>query len=160
MPTKLADTVAVEDLPAHLEELNARLALSSFAPALEECGQVIRGGFGENIDNAVGPDGNPWPPHAPSTVARYGPHPLLVLSGAMERSLTQKDASGNVCIVEDREAEFGTDITSQDGFFYPGIHDAGGSRIPQREFIYATPDVEDKCEEIISAFADREIFGI
>lgn len=158
MPTKLADAVAVEDLPAHLEELNARLALSSLAEPLEECGQVIRGAFEENIFNTEGPDGNPWPPHAPSTVARYGPHPLLILSGRMLESLTRKDAQGNVTIVEDREAEFGTDVTSQDGFFYPGIHDAGGSRIPQREFIYASPDREEKCGEILSDWIEKNLF--
>lgn len=156
MPSTL-DTIEAAGLAAHLEELGARLALASLAEPLEECGQVLRGEFEANIFNTEDSRGVSWPPHAPATVAKYGPHPLLILSGRMLESLSQKSADGNISRVEDREAEFGTDVTTIGGFFYPGIHNDGGTRIPQREFFFVGADAEEKCGEILSDWIEENL---
>lgn len=157
MPALAVERVDSASLEAHLEEVMARLAFTSLAAPLEECGQVLRTEFGENIDQAEDSSGIGWPPHAPATVAKYGPHPLLILTRRMYASLTGKSADGNITRVDDRSAEFGTDLHTTAGFFYPGIHQTGGPRIPRREFFYAGNDVEEKMGEILADFIDREV---
>lgn len=43
-------------------------------------------------------------------------------------------------------------VTGLPGAEYGVIHDAGGERMPQREFLYVAPEDEDKIEEVFDKF--------
>lgn len=116
----------------------------SFAEPLALCADAIQDGFGANIVAARGPNGEAWPPHAPSTVARYGPHPLLQLSGKLREAA--EGGPGRIREITDMEAIVGVDGGA---IPYAARQNYGGGIIPRREFIFAGPDVLDECERIL-----------
>ncbi len=48
----------------------------------------------EEFASEADPYGNAWKPHAKSTVERWGPHPILHLSGAMHSSVNVRPMPG------------------------------------------------------------------
>lgn len=86
-----------------------------------------------------------WPPHAPATVARYGPHPLLILSGKMLRASTTRGAEGQTETIGPRDLRLGVTIP------YAKYQQFGTSRIPAREFYYVH---EENLESIREPFED------
>ncbi len=106
---------------------------------------VISNGFRENFDARVDETGSAWPPHSPSTVKRYGPHPLLVLSGRMKRAATNV-ADGEH--LSERQGD--TLIVGIAGSVrYAIFHRTGTSRMPRRNVIFASQKTLGRCRTSI-----------
>lgn len=54
--------------------------------AASAAGQAYESQLRKQFAMKVDPYGNPWAPHRPATVKRWGVHPLLQLTGAMRNS--------------------------------------------------------------------------
>lgn len=91
--------------------------------------QIMYAGVQENYDRSSAADGAAWAPHAPSTVRRYGPHPLLILSGAMLAASTTTGVQGNYLSVSDRSITIGVDL------IYAPAQQFGTDKIPARPFM-------------------------
>jgi phage gpG-like protein len=105
-------------------------------------GQMLDDIFTSQVDS----DGTPWPPHAPATVAMYGEHPLLILTGAMF-----DDLMGSALIADRRsntDISFGTDIE------YAPTHQYGdpSRNIPRREFLYWRQDALDRISDVAEQY--------
>jgi hypothetical protein len=112
----------------------------SVRDAFEAIKPDVREAFASNFANTRAPYGT-WPPHSPYTVARYGPHPLLILSGAMLASVTTSGASESIEETGDRYMVLGT------GFFYAPYQQFGTRKIPPRPFLWLTGDAADQISE-------------
>lgn len=97
--------------------------------------------FTEIFATAVDSQGNAWVPHAPSTVARYGPHPLLILYEAMYGSLTGQSEHHYESITEN-SLEWGTTVV------YAAAQNYGTERIPPREFMYFNQSGADAIQDL------------
>lgn len=118
-----------------------------FVPALEECRQILTSNFYDIFySRQSSSGGSTWPPHAPSTIARYGPHPLLILSGKMLGSLVST-SEGHYEMMTNDSLEWGTTID------YARYNNYGTGRIPPREFIYLTDGTIDACFNVIADHA-------
>src|SRR5690606_23321317 len=109
----------------------------------------LRQGFDDNFQRGGNPEGA-WPPHAPTTVARYGPHPLLDLSGAMRAAATQSGARGAVEKIGDRGLDLSIDLSVIPYARRQNLGDIGGRPIPQREFHLVDTVAVDDCEQFIA----------
>lgn len=131
----------VRDIRSVLEgELRAELA---------ECVGHVHEGIDQNFRNGGNVEGA-WPPHAPSTVARYGVHPLLILSGDLHEAATNDAARGAVTDLQDREANLSIDLGAIPYARRQNLGDPGGYPIPQREFHVVGEETVDKCEESVA----------
>ncbi len=99
----------VEDLPAIMAGVKEAISRSDLSPAWAEIMPIARHGFGANFMDG-GSHLGPWPPHAPATVRRYGPHPLLILSGKLYEAATNSAGPGHVEILDVREAAIAIDL--------------------------------------------------
>jgi hypothetical protein len=79
-----------------LEEVEDRV--SDFSIPMEQISKLFRTDTIEVIE-AEGP--GDWPPHAPSTIRRWGTHPLLRQSGIFERSIKRDWSSSNAVVLSD-----------------------------------------------------------
>jgi phage gpG-like protein len=122
---------------------------------LRNCIPIIREKIASNFDSAATAAGSAWPPHAASTVKRYGPHPLLNLTGKM-KAATLDPGANHIEIVSDGHLSFGV---SGDQPSHPWTHQEGSEKahVPQREFVAIDEDTVDKClneiaDQVVSAF--------
>jgi len=140
--------IEASQMPQLMQEFAAGFLQDSLAEPISECVRIVRMGFMENFQLKEGSDGRTWPPHAPSTVRRYGPHPLLILSDAMRSAVAGEGGVGAVFRDSFREFETGTDL------IYARTHQEGDAsrNIPQREFLYASEDVQRECQGEIEDF--------
>lgn len=145
-----------EQFVAYLEEVEQDVEQASFAVPLRQCAERIQLGFAENIGLAQDEDGVQWPPHAPATVAMYGPHPLLILTGDLYDAVSVEGAKGNITRVEDRELAVGVDVQTIE---YAAVHQHGAGNVPQRQYVYAREDVLAEVEEILAGAAEVIVFG-
>lgn len=106
---------------------------------------TLADGFSDNFDSRSDDSGAAWPAHAPSTVKRYGPHPLLELSGRMRRAAT------NPSDPEHLSERVGDTLRSgvKGTIKYAIFHQVGTSKMPRRQFIYATTKTILKLKEKI-----------
>lgn len=144
-------TVTADNLREELDSMVEHLSRDPFQAPLEDCAQILRDGFEDNIQRAEDSQGSNWPPHAPATVKQYGPHPLLILSEYMLESLRTDGAPSNITRIDQRELQAGTDA------IYAATHQYGDDsrNIPQREFVYATEDVLEQCEQAVAIHAGQ-----
>lgn len=133
-------------MPQLMQEFAAAWLQDPLSEPLSECVRIVRAGFMENFQLKEGSDGRSWPAHAPSTVKRYGPHPLLILSDAMRSAVAGEAGPGSVFRDSFREFETGTDL------IYSRTHQEGRGNIPQREFLYASENVIDECHEEVADY--------
>lgn len=146
----IPDRIEAEYLEYWMDELKREIETADLTAGFEEAIAVVNDGLYQNFSLAVGPTGTSWPPHAPYTVQRYGPHPLLVLSGAMLAAATEVGASGNIHRVSDRSAESGIDATI---IPYTFAQNFGWAHIPARPFFYAVDDVVDRATATFFSWA-------
>ena len=135
-----------------LDELFQEMSTGSFAPAFERIVPNLQDAFGDNFENAEGPDGA-WAPHAPSTVAKYGPHPLLILSGDLVRSVTETGATGAIQDIKPREMAIGTSI------FYAGWQNSGTDLIPARTFLWVDYSLYGELSDEFATGVMSVLFG-
>lgn len=114
---------------------------------------VVYADISSHFDEAANAWGDAWAPHAPSTVRRYGPHPLLILSGKMKTAATTQGAEGNYEDVEDRSITFGVDIP------YAQYHQFGTDNIPERSFFDLSETAIATIAADAGAYCVHEIIG-
>jgi len=72
--------------------------IARLARVPSQASAAVSKGIGELIEEEFGgakdPYGAPWQEHAPETVARWGPHPILQLTQAMRSSVDVKPMAG------------------------------------------------------------------
>ena len=139
-------TLTPESLPAELDRMADALDGAIPRAAMERCADLLREAFAENYAQGRNEE-TIWPPHAPATVARHGPHPLLILSGKMREATVRQGAPGNVQEITDRQLTVGVDERAVP---YAGFQNWGTVRIPQREFLVPRQDNLDQCAEAIA----------
>ena len=103
--------------------------------AIAQAGLDFQEAQGSNFDRAEDSQGNAWPAHAPLTIALYGPHPLLILSGDMKRAAT----GGAGAVFDIRVGKKKSVVIlgiSKVAIPYAWKHQHGSGRIPRREFFY------------------------
>ena len=115
---------------------------------LKQCADVCRREIAGNYDRGGSALGA-WPPHAPATVARYGPHPLLILSGDMQAASVQQGAKGHIEQINDRQLTMGVDA-STGGIIYAMAQQFGHGRIPPRPFIVIGDEAIQQCKNIVT----------
>lgn len=125
-----------------VDALQAFVEKGDFRDAFEQCKGHIEENFWQIFQSAVDSEGNPWPEHAESTVAKMGEHELLVDTGALLQSMTDQ---GNYTI-SDRYMVASCDLE------YAEYQNFGTSNIPPREFMYLRPETIDKVMETIYAY--------
>lgn len=74
-----------------------------------------------------------WAPLSPVTVAMKGHDTILRDSDRLLASLTQEGAEGQLFEVDGDTLRFGTNLTSEDGTYYPGLLKTGTSKMPARD---------------------------
>jgi hypothetical protein len=137
-----------------------RMQGESLEGPLRQCLPVLLQGYENNILRAEGPDGAPWPPHAPSTVKRMGPHPLLIWHGHLIEAARDTGHPGNVHEVEDQGRTLVTGVLNS-VIEYAAVHQWGSEKknIPPRTYVYATPAVLEQCEGILGDGIYAQIWG-
>jgi phage gpG-like protein len=147
--------IEVDELRGALAGMVNDLNHDPFTEALLDCRDPIGRGVAEIFIQKEGSSGERWPEHAPATIARYGPHELLILLGILVRSVTESGEEGHIERIEDRSLTWGTDL------IYAATHQYGdmSRNIPQREFLYLNDKIADECQEIISDYIDRNILS-
>ena len=103
--------------------------------------EISKGAVMHNFITGRNPDGISWPPRKDNK-----PHPLLILSGDLLASAVQAGAKNHFEQVADTEFKFGTDIV------YGPVHNFGGRRMPQREFMGIGNSTIDDCGDILADF--------
>jgi phage gpG-like protein len=135
------------DASAILGSFANELASMSFVDAFKKTTDSLHDGFQANFTNTRAPYGT-WPPHAPYTIQKYGPHPLLILTGAMLASVTQSGSDGRIEQISSNEMVIGTSL------FYAGFQQYGTLKIPPRPFLWLDGDhLEKVTEAFVSAIS-------
>jgi hypothetical protein len=147
-------TYTLDEFGAELEE-SARLAdeLPIARDLQDEITELVYAGVQRNYDEKVDSNGIPWAPHAPMTIALYGVHPLLILSGTMWVASTMTGVEGNYLEVSDRQIVTGVDLP------YAANQQFGTDRIPAREFYYIQDSYAYEIENLAAAYSIQEVLG-
>ena len=158
MAFSLPAEIDVGQLGSVLQKMVTELVSAPMPNTLEKCRDMVARGIDHNFLMEQNYSGGQWPPHAPKTVAMYGPHPLLILSGAMFESVTMVGAPFNVYepMGNGRGFAWGTNI------IYAATHQYGDDsrNIPEREFVYIDYETEFQIGELIEEDGIMELIGI
>jgi len=139
----MTDTLAV-DFVDYMRDWASSLETMDHEPTFQSMLDPLHEGFTANFDNARAPYGQ-WPPHSPYTILLHGPHPLLILTGAMKRSVTQSGSDGRIEEFTRDQAIIGTSL------FYAPYQQFGTAKIPARPFLWLEGSYVDRLHEL---FAD------
>lgn len=126
-----------------------------FDAAVDDLVVTIHEGINENFERAESGQGTPWPPHAPSTVARHGPHPLLILSGKMWDAAT--GGPGSWWVAADFRLSLGIERSA---IPYASTQQFGSDRVPQREFYFINRFAMQDVKQILADYYEQYIYGL
>jgi len=140
--------IEANELEGVLLDFADALANDPFEVALQECKVPIATSFIGIFARQQASDGSTWPEHAPFTVAQHGPHPLLILTGAMFASMTNESAQGHVGTSGSRMLSWGTGLHYAAKNNFGGPND-NGTYTPSREFVYWTEEAIVGCVDRI-----------
>ena len=148
--------ISIDLLVDEVEQTIGRLQSFDFAPVFTAVLDTLHEGFASNFDQTRAPYGQ-WPPHSPMTIAKYGVHPLLILTGAMKAAVTQSGSSDRIEEITQTEAIIGTSL------FYAPYQQYGtdGPRpIPARPFLWLEGDYVDQLHERFADEVATRLLGI
>jgi phage gpG-like protein len=136
------EIIGLEKMLAGMASLES--SFSRLSPLMERFGGEFRGSEVALFRSA------PWTPLKPASEAAKarkfgGPSQIMVASGDLFRSLTEKEDKGHIHRVSDDGAEFGSNV------FYGIFHHEGRGRLPERKLL-AEPD-EQRYETIAGEYA-------
>ena len=119
-------TLSIEELQGKLERLSK--ALENKTPLLRRVANTLQNVTEESFDKQASPFGEKWKPNAPKTLQKKRGNKILIQSGLLSQSFTQK--------VTGSSAQVGTNKE------YAAIHQFGGKAgrnkrvtIPARHFM-------------------------
>lgn len=119
-------------------------------PALNEAVDEFHVGIEDNFSKARDSQGVAWAPHAPSTIAKYGVHPLLILKTPMKTAATGGDGAVRLVMRADGKlvAKLGIEKAK---IVYYRVHQHGwqdeknpNRKIPKREYYYLSSENRPK----------------
>lgn len=146
----------LDEFAAELEE-SARLAneLPIARDLQDQITDLIYASVQRNYDESASADGAAWAPHAPMTIRMYGPHPILILSGAMEAASTMSGIGGNYLEVSDRSITTGVTLP------YAATHQYGDAsrNIPARPFYDLRESYIHEIENLAANYLTQEAIG-
>jgi hypothetical protein len=130
---------AWSDYPYHLQP-----------EAINTASDMFLENISANFERKEDASGTSWPEHSPVTVAMYGVHPLLQLSGRMKAA-----ATGGAGAMEKTTVQSGKSVKylgiSKSTIPYFRVHQHGYKRIPKRQYYYlhssARPAILTKMRE-------------
>lgn len=118
--------ISIEELQGKLEKLSK--ALENKTPLLRRVANTLQNATEESFDKQASPFGEKWKPNAPKTLQKKRGNKILIQSGLLSQSFTQK--------VTGSSAQVGTNKE------YAAIHQFGGKagrgkkvNIPARPFM-------------------------
>lgn len=122
---------------------------SNLQPAMEAIGEYLLGSTRRNFEAQGRP--KRWQRLAPTTIADrgrkgYPPTPILIRSGKLFRSLTQKGAPGLVLQARPKSLKY----TSRVPYFE--VHQKGGDHIPQRMMIVLQKQDRGQIGRILNTY--------
>ena len=145
---------SIEQVGGVLLDTEMRAQNVNYAEELEAFLPVIAAGEAMAFASQSTPDGSPWAPLAPSTVAKKGHSRILFESGALEASLVNVGGPGNINATACRGLLFGTDVE------YAIFHQQGTARMPARPAVGMSEETVDKLAETIAdATVEKMKFG-
>lgn len=124
---------------AEIKRFANALPKQDLSPIFKEIEYIFRQDIHQHFIDNRGPE-EAWAPHAPETIRRHGPHPLLRLTYAMHTAATRLGASGNLAIFRPREMISGVDGNVVN---YASYQHYGTNRIPARPFIWISDEAEE-----------------
>lgn len=138
----------VDEFAGELNKLVKFMEDDSFEDPLRDSYAVIQADIQDHFDAGEGPT-SLWPAHAPSTVERYGPHPLLIMSEALVAAAVGQ-GTGHISEIANRELRYGV---SKEVIVYAG-HDHGfpDRNIPQREYMWISDTAREEINDIIQKY--------
>jgi len=151
LPHQIISDAAQATFEQFAQQVESHDWSDSWLAILPEC----YAGIDQNFDDTSGPDNRSWPPHAPFTVAKYGPHPLLVLSGKMRAAATGT-GEGAIVRVTGNSLQLGISLES---VIYAGAQNFGYRNIPQREYLGIKEPVADRIEDMLTNNVQSTLFG-
>ena len=134
-------TLSIEELQGKLERLSK--ALENKTPLLRRIANTLQNVTEESFDKQASPFGEKWKPNAPKTLQKKRGNKILIQSGLLSQSFTQK--------VTGTSAQVGTNKE------YAAIHQFGGKAGRNRKVIIpARPFMPIKANgEIPKDFGER-----
>ena len=134
-------TISIEKLQGKLERLSK--ALENKTPLLRRIANTMQNTIEESFDKQASPFGEKWKPNAPKTLQKKRGNKILIQSGLLSQSFTQK--------VTGTSAQVGTNKE------YAAIHQFGGKAGRNRKVIIpARPFMPIKANgEIPKDFGER-----
>ena len=134
----------------------SRYGFAKQSKAIEQAGKDFQAAQAGNFDRAEDANGRPWKEHAPLTIALHGPHPLLILSGAMKRAAT--GGAGSVIKVKAGAKESTVVVSiSNSTIPYAWKHQHGAGRIPRRQFFYLAREAREPLRVRFLAAVTKQI---
>lgn len=149
-------TYTLDTFSAELEQSAQQLENLPIARDLQDqITDLIYAGIQRNYDDQRAANGSAWAPHAPMTVRMYGPHPILILSGAMQEASTKTGVEGNYLDVDDRSIVTGVNLP------YAATHQFGDldRNIPARPFYDLPESYITEIENLAVHYFTQEVFG-
>ena len=134
-------TLSIKELQGKLERLSK--ALENKTPLLRRIANTMQNTIEESFDKQASPFGEKWKPNAPKTLQKKRGNKILIQSGLLSQSFTQK--------VTGTSAQVGTNKE------YAAIHQFGGKAGRNRKVIIpARPFMPIKANgEIPKDFGER-----
>lgn len=148
--------ISLDTFEADLNRMIEQWVNDSHLPLVVQLREPIARGFADIFNSRVDSRGDSWPDHAASTIAQYGPHPLLRLSDTMYRSLTTSSGDAHYELLSDTSISWGTTVV------YASKQNFGEDKqnIPAREFCYWSDNMINESMKVISAYIDSRYLRV
>lgn len=131
-------------------EIEEQIKAADYTPALEPHLQGLEELHSGFFQGSVDPNGSPWRPLAPSTVARKGHDTILVETTQLVQSLVS-ETSESVRAVSERGLIFGT--SDEKAMF----HQEGTARMPARPMVGLQEEYLDKIVDDVAGRTVEEM---
>lgn len=146
-----ARQIEAEQAPEALAAMGESLLVGDFVPAMERASLIVNRSVRDNFTSSASPDGEDWPPRK-----RIGDgHPLLIDTGA----LIQAAADGGSGHIERFEPQGLVKGVQGAAVPYAAVHNYGGLKLPQREFLGLHDRGAAAVAELLADFVVHELWG-
>ena len=126
------------------------LLVGNFVPAMERASDIVNQSVRDNFTSSATPDGDDWPPRK-----RVGDgHPLLIETGAMMQAAVDQ-GSGHIERFEPQGLVKGV---QGEAVPYAAVHNYGGLKMPQREYMGLHDRGEAAVAELLADFVTLELW--
>ena len=140
-------TITIDDyseLDDVVEDIRQQLLNMDFSDEMEHVHQMLVEDHEKYFDMEMSPQGNPWAPLSPVTVAAKGHGTILVDTDEMRRSLVEDSHENHIKEIQPDELFYGTrDKKSRK-------HQDGGGNLPARPHVGWNEPLVDKVADYVA----------